>query len=186
MGSLRRFLKHSHGATIIEFAFVAPVFFLLLFAIIEFGLVRFTQVAVEAAVAQASRAVSIGTADAGGDRVSAIRSLVERKTLGLIGADQVSISAAVVGQGTTTPPDICLSDPPGTPDTCDPPLQWQENNGIPGYQGPGALSLGDAGDLVEVRVSFPWRVQVPFARSLFGENGVYLISSATVIKNEPF
>lgn len=185
MSLIRRFLAHERGATIIEFAAVAPIFFLVMFAILEFGLIRFTQVAVEAAMSQASRAASIGLVDSSGDRVTTLRNLVQQKTRGLIGADQVTISATVVGTGTTTPPEICLTNPPSTPTECPTGTPYEDTNMNGKYDGPGGLSLGNAGDLVEVRISFPWRVQFPFVRSLFGPNGVFMITSSTVIKNEP-
>lgn len=180
----RHFFSDQGGATIIEFAVVAPVFFLLLMIIIELGLINFSQVAVEAALAQASRSASIGDARIGGDRVSTVRALVEQKTSGLINSAQITISATVVGQGTTAPPDYCL-DPPGTPVSC-PSNNFVENNGTPSYQGPGAVSLGGSGDLIELRVSYPWRVQMPLLSSIVGQRGVMMISSTTVVKNEPF
>jgi len=190
MSIFRRFQQNAQGTTIIEFAIVAPLFFFILFAIIEFGLIRFSQVAVEAAVTQASRTSAVGTSSAGCDRACSVRALVQRKTSGLISGDTVTISASVVGTGETSPPDICLTEPPGTPPTgqCKQPDgsdgAYQDNNANGRYDGPGNLTLGNAGDVVELRVSYPWRVQIPLMRSLF-DDGVYMISSTTLVKNEP-
>ncbi len=181
-----RFTRQTEGATIIEFALVAPLFFLILMGTVEFGLLRFSQVAIEAAVAQASRAASIGTNASGCDRACTVRALVQEKTRGLINAGEVSVAATLVGTGVTSEPDICLTDPPSTPPACPKSVaeNYQDTNNNGRYDPPGNLSLGNAGDLVELRVSFPWKVQMPFASYLF-KNGVYMISSTTIFRNEP-
>ncbi|MFZ4125612.1 MAG: TadE/TadG family type IV pilus assembly protein [Rickettsiales bacterium] len=176
------------GATLIEFALVAPVFFLLLMAIIEFGLIGFHQVAIESAVAATAREASLGKATTSGDRVEYVRTHLRQKLKGLINANQLQISAStVVSGGTSASPDICMDDPPRLGGPCDPPLIFEEVNNIPGYQGADALvSLGNAGDVVEVRVLYPWRVQLPLMSRFFGQNGVFLITANTIVKNEPF
>ncbi|MBN8544151.1 MAG: pilus assembly protein [Alphaproteobacteria bacterium] len=176
------------GATIVEFALVAPVFFLLLMAIIEFGLIGFHQVAIESAVAATAREASLGKAAPGGDRVEYVRTHLRQKLRGLINSSQLQISAStVVSGGTTASPDICMDDPPRLGGPCEPPLIYEETNDIPGYQGADAsVSLGNAGDVVEVRVLYPWRVQLPLMSRFFGNNGVFLITANTIVKNEPF
>ena len=196
------------GATIVEFALVAPVFFLILFAVFEFGLITFSNVVIESAVMHASRAASLGkTSNSSGpcattaDRLGYVTCVIRDRTSVLINADRLIISAnPVSGGGTpaTSVPDICMTVPPSSPAACDPPLYYQEVNGTSGYQGPGAVnnaSLGASGELVELRVSYPWRVQMPFMSSFFGcqgaqkagcQQGIIMLTSATVFKNEPF
>ncbi len=183
--------REQTGATAIEFAVVSGVFFLLLFGIIEFGLIMMTQVAVESATQQVSRSSGIGATTPGcADRACSVRAAIAQKTLGLINPESVSVSARVVGSNTTaTPPipDICLDNlNTPYPTTC---TRWEENGGNPAaYDPPGALdnaALGGSGSLVEIRVTYLWRVLFPVFRSAFGQNGVLTISSATVIKNEP-
>jgi Flp pilus assembly pilin Flp len=189
---LKRCLNDRRGATAIEFAIVAFVFFMMMFAIIEYGLIMLTKVAIESSTIQISRSASIGSVGAGcNDRVCEIRRLVQEKTLGLIDAQSVSVTATVVsGPTTATPPkpDICLDNSATPyPPTCG---VWQENGGDPlSYNPPaalGATSIGNAGDVVEIRVTYLWRVLFPMFRSYFGKNGVLTISASTVIKNEPF
>jgi hypothetical protein len=40
--------------------------------------------------------------------------------------------------------------------------------------------------MIEVRVTYLWRVMFPMFRSQFGTNGVLTVTSSTVVKNEPF
>ena len=179
--------KNEDGATIIEFAIVAPIFFLLLMGIIEFGLIGFHSVALDAAVAQTSRQASIGNVPSGfPDRVSYIQQELRDRTQGLINSDRIIITANLVNAGgAPTPPDICLTDPPTVGGNCNG-FAFQEVNGIPGYQGAAAaVTLGSAGDVVEIRAAYPWRVQLPLIRDFLGPNGVLLLTSSTVVKNEP-
>jgi Flp pilus assembly protein TadG len=187
---IREFIRNEEATTIIEFALVAPIFFMLMFTMIEFGMIRFSQVAIEAALSQASRTASIGASTGGCDRVCTVQRAVQRRTMGLINASAISVASVVVGQGSTVAPDICLTVTPyASPAVCPPDpatgqMRFQDTNGNNTYEGAGNMSLGNSGELVEMRVSYPWRVQIPFGRSLFGENGVFMISSSILLRNE--
>jgi Flp pilus assembly protein TadG len=190
-----RIVAEQSGATIVEFAIVASVFFMLIFAVIEYGLIQFTRVAIESATAQVSRTSSIGGGTVAGcsDRVCEVKQLIEQKTRGLIGSESVYVTSTVVGSPNSDKPpipDICI-DPPGNPypasaDQCQ---AHVNNGGGPGYDPPAALTggaLGAAGDMVEIRATYLWRVLFPPFRAFFGDNGVLTITSSTVVKNEPF
>lgn len=185
------------GATAIEFAVVSGVFFMMMFGIIEYGMIMLTKVAIESATNQVGRSASIGSVAAGCAnpnsllaRVCTIKQIVDTKAAGLVDPQSVSVTAKVVSNPTTlTPPtpDICLDNPAiAYPPTCS---SWVNNDGVNGYQQNSGLvagSIGNAGDLVEIRVTYLWKVLFPIFQSSFGTNGVLTISSSTVVKNEPF
>ena len=192
-------LHDSRGTTIIEFAVVAPVFLMVLFATLELGLFTFTQMSLEMAVAEAGRNVSISTTAAPGyDRVAAFKAEIQQRTKSLINGSNVQVSANVVtsggGGGVSKNPDICLLPgvAPSSPATCPNGTPFIDNNGNGKYDGPGNLSLGAAGNEVELRVSLPWKIQFPFVKFLFTANdsngnavqGIAMASATTVIKNE--
>lgn len=190
---LARLRRNNDGSTAVEFAIVSFAFFIMMFGIIEYGLIMMSKVAVESAVMQVSRSTSIGTSTFAGctDRVCAVKKLVEDKSFGLINRNSVKVTATVVTSASTLPPavpDVCLdsiSDP--YPSSCT--SSWVNNDGVAGYQQTGdidAASLGTENQLVEIRISYLWRVIFPIFSSYFGDNGVLSISSSTVIKNEPF
>jgi hypothetical protein len=175
------------GATIIEFALVAPIFFLLLLGIIEFGLIGFSQVAIESAVAGTAREASLGKVASGGTREDYIVTHIRKKLDGLINSEELVISVnTVLSGGVQAVPDICMDDPPRMTGNCNPPLSYEEVNGIPGYQSSSSINVGNAGDLIEVRVFYPWRIQFPLMKQFFGENGVFMITANAIVKNEPF
>lgn len=190
---LHQLKTNESGAAVIEFAVVSGVFFMLMFGIIEYGMIMMTQIAIESATNQVGRSASIGGVAPGcADRVCTIRAIVAEKTASLVDPRSINVSSTVVSSPTTaTPPiaDICL-DNPATPypptGSC---TVFQNNDGIAGYQQRGSLStgtIGGAGEVVEIRVTYLWPVLFPLFRSSFGTNGVLTISSSTVVKNEPF
>jgi Flp pilus assembly pilin Flp len=62
----RSILKDDSAATAVEFAMVAPVFFLVLGAIIETGLMLFTEYVLQSSVQEAAREIRTGQAQSAG------------------------------------------------------------------------------------------------------------------------
>ena len=63
--ALRRFRRNRHGSAAVEFALVAPVFFALLFAILETAIMFFATQVLETMTQDAARAVLTGQAQSG-------------------------------------------------------------------------------------------------------------------------
>lgn len=181
------------GAAAIEFAAVALPFFLLLYAIIEYGLILYTQVVIESSTEQVARAASLGKGVVINpgicSREEYVRQEVQRRTVGLINSAQVTVTASPVVQGgvpASSNADICMGNPPTIGGPC-PGGIYEDVNRNGRYDGAVAgVALGQPGQLIEIRVSYPWKVQVPYFGKFFGNNGVLLISSSTVLRNEPF
>jgi hypothetical protein len=164
----------------------------------EFGLFMFHKVAIESITMQVGREASLNTSsgysgcNGGSDRFAYIRCYVREKSGGLINGDLVEVSINTVANGGTRAPDICLAtNPPSSPPTCN--GQYEDINGNGSYDGPAASNnAGGEGELVEVRVSYPWQVLVPLVSQFIGtqredgsRTGVVMITSSTVFRNEP-
>lgn len=54
-GMLKRYLKREEGATIIEYAIVAPILFIMVLGIIEFSLLMYAQSVLDSATTQSAR-----------------------------------------------------------------------------------------------------------------------------------
>jgi Flp pilus assembly pilin Flp len=65
-GAWRRFRRNRRGSAAVEFALVAPMFFALLFAIIETGIMFFASQVLESVTQDAARAVMTGQAQTAG------------------------------------------------------------------------------------------------------------------------
>lgn len=70
--------RSHRGQTMVEFAIVAPLFFLLVFALIDYGRLFFTQMEVEEAVQEAGRYASTGNTQAGFTRLQSIESVLQQ------------------------------------------------------------------------------------------------------------
>lgn len=190
---IRRLKQDESGATIIEFAIVSIPLFLLIIGTIEYGLIAYTRIAVDAALTQAGRTATIG--GGGCDPVGFVVAQVTQRIQALPNNAQAHVSTAVVsdpGVSPTRARDVCLvdaADPyPATclnPDGKDGP--YQENTGNATYDAPaGGNVASKAGDLTEIRVNYPWRILTPFIGAFFQPNGVFMINDTVVVKNEPF
>lgn len=191
------FLRKNDGSAIVEFALVAPLFFLLVFAMLEFGLFLYSKIIVENIALEITRTASIGkTTDAECNGLSTreayIKCLVEKRSSVLINGDRTQVQITVVNQGSTIVPDICFdTDPPSSaPANC---TVYQEVNNQADYQGAQASNAGNAGQIIEARISYPWSVLMPLVGQFFqrtdnkgNARNVVMITASTVIRNEPF
>jgi|SRR5712671_5549460 len=79
--SLRRICRDVRGTTAVEFAITAPIFFMLLFGLIEGGLVLWTQLGLQHGAEMAARCASINTSTCGS--VSGIQNHAVQQAFGL-------------------------------------------------------------------------------------------------------
>ncbi len=107
-GILRRYIKREEGATIIEYAIVAPILFLMVMGIIEFSLLMYAQSVLDSATTQSAR---FGTTNSDyvdeyvnpdeiGGRSPFIISNIERRAVksALLDKDKLSIDTSTFGQ----------------------------------------------------------------------------------------
>src|SRR5437588_9763011 len=73
---LRRFRRNRRGSVAVEFALVAPVFFALLFAIIETGIMFFAGQYLETVTQDSARMILTGQAQNAGDTAATFKSNV--------------------------------------------------------------------------------------------------------------
>lgn len=189
--------RKSDGSAIIEFAIVAPVFLLLMFGVVEFGLFTYHKVMVERLAVEVSRVASIGKSSDSictgfPTREEYIKCIVKSMASSMINKDRLEVQVQAVTAGGTAMPDICFDmDPPSsTPATCN---MYEDVDGSGAYNGLAASNAGAAGQVIEVRISYPWAVQLPLMKRFFktvdnqgNERHAVMITSATTIKNEPF
>ncbi len=191
------FFRKNDGSAIVEFAIVAPLFFLLVFGMLEFGLFLYSKVIIENIAVEISRTASIGKTtdtECSGypDRIGYIKCIAKNRSSVLINGDKAQVQITKLADGETQVPDICFdTDPPSSdPKEC---VVYQEVNNIGNYQGAQDSKLGEARELVEVRISYPWSVLMPLVGQFFqrtdnqgNKRNVVMITASTVLRNEPF
>ena len=167
---LRRFRRNRQGSAAVEFALVAPVFFGLLFAIIELAMVFFASQVLETVTQDSARVIMTGQAQLASFTQAQFKNLVCSKVVALfdcvngISIDVQSYSAFSA---------VNVADPIDAGKNFVPP-----NNYLPG--GPG--------DIVVVRLFYQW----PLLVTGLGVNVAHLsgskrlLTSTAAFQNEPY
>ena len=160
------------GSAALEFAMVAPIFFLMTFAIIETGVLYFSQATLQYAATDAARLVRTGQVQSGAMTQAAFRTQVCNRIAPLLACDTnltIDMKAYPTGFGGanyTTPLDANGN------------LNPNQSNFQP----------GNAGDVVLVRVLFTWPVMTPvltpFLTNMSGNK--HLLIATAAFRNEPF
>jgi len=91
-GSVPSALRREQGAAAVEFALLAPVLFMLVFAIIGFGVAFMQLQSARGAVREGARAAAVVDADGGRKSSSEIQTITANASAGLISAGQVSVT----------------------------------------------------------------------------------------------
>jgi hypothetical protein len=177
------------GASLIEFAVVAPVIFLLMIGILELGLIFFTSSVLEGATNIGSRIGRTGYS-AGGDRLTYIRDEITRLSGGFLDPARLQIEPLSyhgfenVGQPEPCNIGVCT---PETPigDPSNPNFEDVNGNGIWDAD-QGKAGVGGAGEIVLYKVYYPWQVFTPLIGNLIAENGEVRIEAVATVRNERF
>jgi Flp pilus assembly protein TadG len=163
---LARFARARGGATTVEFAFVAIPFLLLIFAIIELGLVFLVSVTLENAVIDTGRQIRTGEVQTAGGTAATFKTAMCQK-MSWIGASCSSALSIDVRTftGFSTSSTALSAAKPNTP--C-----WD-----PG--GPGSIVL--------VRAYYNWPLITPLLQTgLQASGGKRMILASAAFSNEPY
>ena len=144
------------GNTLVEFALVVLLFFLLVFGLIDFGRLFFTELTLQHALRQAGRFAVTGNhlTDPNSNppgqqltRVDSIISVARQAAVGIpIPADNIQVSSQVGGAG----------------------------------------SAGGPSDTMTISLNYDLPLITPMIRAFFPPDGIYHFTVKTTFKNEPF
>jgi Flp pilus assembly protein TadG len=159
------------GSAAIEFAFVAPVFFLFMMGIIEVGVMFFANSVLQKATDDAARLVRTGQVQGSAMTQAQFRTFVCSEITPILqcsGALQIDMRSYSSFGGAT------YTSPYGADGNLNPNLN--------GYQ------PGVAGDVVLVRAFYQWTLLTPMLGPLLQNqvNGKHLITATAAFQNEPF
>jgi Flp pilus assembly protein TadG len=167
---LRRFRRNRRGSAAVEFALVAPIFFAVLFAIIELALVFFASQMLETVTQDTSRLIMTGQAQNAAYTQASFKDAVCAKLTVMFDClNGVSIDVQSYKQFST----VDIADPIDSGKNFVPP-----NNYLPG--GPG--------DIVVVRLFYKWPLFVTglgFNPANIGGNK-RLLTATAAFQNEPY
>ncbi|MBI5265362.1 MAG: pilus assembly protein [Bradyrhizobium sp.] len=168
--TLRRFRRNRHGSAAVEFALVAPVFFGLLFAIIETAIVFFAGQVLETVTQNSARMILTGQAQTGSFTAEQFKTYVCGQIPALFDCDKIYVDVQSYGTSFSSVVINSHIDAAGNFDT-----NMQYNP-------------GNAGDIVVVRVFYQWPLFVTGLgydiTNLAGSKR--LLAATAAFKNEPF
>ncbi len=175
--------RDSDGVTAVEFALIAPVFVLILMGIIEFSLVMFVSSVMEGATSASGRYGKTGYTAVGSTRQEQIIAAVAARSAGLLDATKITINTTVYPSFDSIDQEepYIDSNHNGTHDIGE---TYTDVNGNAVWDSFGVAGLGNANDVVVYTVSYPWVINTPIIANFLGST--IIISSRTVVKNEPY
>lgn len=177
--------RDTDGATAIEFALIAPVLFLMVMGIIEFGMIMFASATLEGATNIGARLGKSGATTSGMTREQYIRTEIQNRASGLLNPAQVVITTRPYPTFSTTgnpPPEPCITAQCGNGAAG---VDYSDLNGNGSYD----LVRTDAGlggDVVVYDVTYNWPLFTPMISQLIGSGGSYQVRAVTTVRNEPF
>lgn len=181
-----KLLKDSGGATVLEFAIIAPVVIMLIIGIVETSMIMFTAAVMEGATISSSRLGKTGYQEAGMTRDQMIRNIIAQRCGTIINTANITITAKSYGTfGNIGQPEPYTDanhngryDAGETYSDVNGNAQWDADMGVVG--------LGVADEIVLYRVSYNWPIMTPFMNHFIGSNGTFPITSSMLVKNEPY
>lgn len=156
-------LRKESGASIVEFALIAPIFFLLIFAIIEFGLLFWVDLTMQHAVREGARYAITGQVnlDPNTSDQQRYRAIIAK------------MNESSVGLWAKVDPDIKIT-LNGTTST-----EYSDANSY------NAGMFGQAGDIVTIQLDCKWPMFTGFISKFFS-NGEHDFHVAATMRNEAF
>lgn len=153
--------KKRRGVTSIEFALIAPAFFLLLIGITEISLMLLTEHLLENATYNASRTAKTGYIAENKTQIETVMEVLLHRLSGL----QPLIDPAKIS------------------------VTWESYGDLSDIGQPeqGEETMGTASQIVVYKISYPWHFFTPLIGNLIGdENDNVTLSSRIVVRNEPY
>jgi len=162
-----RFARAERGATAVEFALVGVPFLMLIFAIVELGLVFLVSTTLETAVSDVGRTIRTGQVQTGSGTAATFKTAVCNKLswLGSKCQDALQIDVQTYADYAATRTESGKSDVPTS-------MRWDP---------------GQPGSIVLVRAYYTWPLITPLLNTgLQSANGKRIIYAATAFSNEPY
>ncbi|MCC7266816.1 MAG: pilus assembly protein [Caulobacteraceae bacterium] len=177
-GIWRRFRRAESGSTAVEFGLVALPFFLLVWAIIELGMVFFVDVTLDNAVGRMARQIRTGEFQSEGGTAETFKAAICSRMLwlqaGCASALKVDVRTFELFEDVKDAPPT-TTDPAGGADP-----EFNEANSC--------FQPGGPTNIVLVRAFYEWTLYTPLLNSSLVNlgNNKRLLTSVTVFRNEPY
>ncbi len=165
---LGRFRRHEGGVVAVEFVLVAPIFFFLIFAILETSILYIVATVMEGETALTARGIRTGQLQQEGDPQTAFREALCSNLGNVLSCDDVVIDVRTFDDfGEMTFDDFV-----------------DEDGGASGN----LFDAGTADEIVLVRIAYVYNVVTPYLAAILPPHGndTVILFSGAAFKNEPF
>jgi Flp pilus assembly protein TadG len=164
----RRFVRRQDGAAAVEFGMVMFPFFTMMFVMIETAMVFFASQTLETAVADSSRLIMTGQANAQGLNADTFKNAVCARIYGLFNCCSGMYVDAKTYTDFSSVDNTVKYDTSGNPITT-----WQP---------------GNPSDIVVVRLLYQWPITVPLVQSFLADPSAKtrMLVATAAFRNEPF
>ena len=168
--------RSDDGATAVEFALVATVFFWVFFGIIEMGLLMIFNNGIEDGVERASRLIRTGRAQNTGISAEDFRQKI---------CEQVVLKASCESRLVVDVREFSDFDSITAPEP-----QWDDASNKFTFESGGepSFELGEPRRVILVRAFYDWKFITPMIGALAGntDRNTFLLGVATAFRNEPY
>lgn len=187
LGWRKNLARDCSGATMLEFALVAPFAIIMIMAVIELSLMMLAQNVMESATFVASREGKTGYVNNGMTREQTILSVLNARAGSLLDTSQISISTTTYNNFTNVGQSEPFVDANENGERDDG-ENFTDINGNGEYDSDqGVEGAGAAGEVVVYLVQYPWHIFTPVIGQLLGAtNNTINLTARAIIKNEPF
>jgi Flp pilus assembly protein TadG len=167
----RRWRRDERGSAAIEFAFIAPIFFFLMFVIAETALVFIAEQVMDNAVFETARLIRTGQVQAADMSEADFKTEICNRVSVFIDCTGASFYLEVKSYETFGEMDLAM------------PVDADDN-----FEDAGTFAFGEANDIVVVRAYYQWPTNQIFGSLSLKNlsNGKRLIGSFAAFRNEPF
>jgi Flp pilus assembly protein TadG len=176
-GFFKKFRRDSSGATAVEFALIAPLFFTMLFVIAETGLMLFTEYVLQTSVQEAARLVRTGQAQSAGMAAGDLKNKVCRLASIIINCN-ANVTVYVASANDFSALKTAMPSYLGVGKKAD------------GTPGPTSFQCGGPNSAVGMIITYDWNFHVPyfmsFLANMSGNTKTRRLVGFAMFKNEPF
>ena len=178
--------QNADGTVAIEFAMLAPAYFLLIIGVMECSLMMFAQHVLESASANASRIGKTGYVASSETRQQTIMDTITHLAGFIMDTSKIVMTSTTYKSFSSIGSGESFIDANGN-GQWDPGENYTDANGNGAYDTDvGTSGLGNAGDIVVYTISYPWPIMTPIMEEVVGTNGTLTLTSRVVVKNEPY
>lgn len=171
----KKFLRNARGVTAVEFAMVAPVFFMALGAVIEVGIMLFTEYVLQASVQEAARKIRTGQAQTAGMSAADFKTEICHLASAVMDCS-ASVNVYVKSAATFSALKTAV------------PSYLNVGNAYGGSPSATSYDCGGPSKPVAIIATYDWNIVMPFM-SPFGNvdgNSKRRIAGFAMFQNEPF